>query len=44
MTLPDDTLVYPGHDYRGHTHTTVGAERAGKPGCSSTRRRSSPTP
>lgn len=29
MTLSDDTLVYPGHDYRGHTHTTVGAERAG---------------
>ena len=29
MTLPDETLVYPGHDYAGRTHTTVGAERAG---------------
>jgi sulfur dioxygenase len=27
MTLPDDTLVYPGHDYRGRSHTTIGAER-----------------
>lgn len=31
MTLPDDTLVYPGHDYGGHTHTTIGAERAANP-------------
>ncbi|MBL9014344.1 MAG: MBL fold metallo-hydrolase [Myxococcales bacterium] len=27
FTLPDDTLVYPGHDYRGRTVTTVGEER-----------------
>jgi glyoxylase-like metal-dependent hydrolase (beta-lactamase superfamily II)/rhodanese-related sulfurtransferase len=29
--LPDDTLVWPGHDYHGHTHTTIGAERIGNP-------------
>jgi glyoxylase-like metal-dependent hydrolase (beta-lactamase superfamily II) len=23
FTLPDDTLVYPGHDYRGHTVSTI---------------------
>ena len=27
FTLPDDTLVYPGHDYKGHTVTTVGEEK-----------------
>jgi sulfur dioxygenase len=31
MTLPDDTLVYPGHDYNGLTHTTIGEERAKNP-------------
>lgn len=25
--LPEDTLVYPGHDYRGLTSSTVGAEK-----------------
>ncbi len=25
--LPDDTIVYPGHDYRGHTSSTVAAEK-----------------
>ena len=27
FTLPDDTLVYPGHDYRGHTRSTIGEEK-----------------
>ncbi len=25
--LPDETLVYPGHDYHGHTVSTVGEEK-----------------
>jgi glyoxylase-like metal-dependent hydrolase (beta-lactamase superfamily II) len=24
--LPDATIVWPGHDYQGRTHTTIGAE------------------
>lgn len=31
LALPDDTLVYPGHDYRGHAMSTVGEERALNP-------------
>ncbi len=31
FTLPDDTLVYPGHDYRGHTVSTVGEEKQWNP-------------
>jgi glyoxylase-like metal-dependent hydrolase (beta-lactamase superfamily II) len=31
FTLPDDTLLYPGHDYRGRTVTTVGEEKAWNP-------------
>jgi len=27
FTLPDDTLVYPGHDYRGFTCSTIGEEK-----------------
>ncbi|OCQ97746.1 Zn-dependent hydrolase [Nostoc sp. MBR 210] len=27
FTLPDETLVYPGHDYRGHTVSTIGEEK-----------------
>ena len=27
FTLPDDTLVYPGHDYRGQTVSTIGEEK-----------------
>ncbi|MFW2390598.1 MAG: MBL fold metallo-hydrolase [Polyangiales bacterium] len=27
FTLPDDTIVWPGHDYRGMTFTTVGEEK-----------------
>jgi glyoxylase-like metal-dependent hydrolase (beta-lactamase superfamily II) len=31
FTLPPDTLVYPGHDYRGNTVSTIGRERAKNP-------------
>lgn len=31
MTLPDDTLVYPGHDYKGWTMSTIGEERRHNP-------------
>jgi sulfur dioxygenase len=31
FTLPDDTLLYPGHDYRGFTVTTVREEREHNP-------------
>nr|MCH9684671.1 MBL fold metallo-hydrolase [Deltaproteobacteria bacterium] len=31
FTLPDDTLVFPGHDYRGHTCTTIGEEKTHNP-------------
>ena len=31
MTLPDDTHVYPGHDYKGWTVSTIGEERAHNP-------------
>ncbi len=31
FTLPDDTLVYPGHDYRGHTVSTIGEEKSFNP-------------
>ena len=26
--LPDDTVVWPGHDYQGRTHSTIGHEKA----------------
>ena len=29
--LPDSTLVYPGHDYKGDTVSTIGEERATNP-------------
>lgn len=29
--LPDSTLIFPGHDYRGHTQSSVGEERHGNP-------------
>lgn len=31
FTLPDDTLVYPGHDYKGRRVSTIGEERATNP-------------
>ena len=38
FTLPDDTLVYPGHDYRGHTVSTIGEERRHNPRLAGKRR------
>ncbi len=29
FALPDDTTVWPGHDYQGRTHSTIGAEKQG---------------
>lgn len=31
FTLPDHTIVYPGHDYKGRTASTVGEEKAFNP-------------
>lgn len=31
LKLPDDTLVYPGHDYRGRNVSTIGEERRNNP-------------
>jgi glyoxylase-like metal-dependent hydrolase (beta-lactamase superfamily II) len=31
FSLPDETVVYPGHDYRGHTASTVGEEKRHNP-------------
>ena len=31
LKLPDDTLVYPGHDYKGDTVSTIAEERAHNP-------------
>ncbi len=31
LALPDDTMVYPGHDYQGNTVSTIGEERAHNP-------------
>nr|WP_028081932.1 MBL fold metallo-hydrolase [Solimonas soli] len=31
LCLPDDTFVYPAHDYRGHTVSTIAEERAHNP-------------
>ena len=29
FALPPDTIVWPGHDYQGKSHSTIAAERAG---------------
>lgn len=29
--LPDDTLLFPGHDYRGNKHSTIGHEKRHNP-------------
>jgi len=31
LTLPDDTLVYPGHDYKGWTVSTIAEEKRANP-------------
>jgi glyoxylase-like metal-dependent hydrolase (beta-lactamase superfamily II)/rhodanese-related sulfurtransferase len=31
FTLPDETLVFPAHDYRGHTQSTIGEEKCSNP-------------
>jgi glyoxylase-like metal-dependent hydrolase (beta-lactamase superfamily II) len=31
FALPDDSIVWPGHDYQGRSHSTIGAESAGNP-------------
>ena len=31
FSLPDDTLVFPAHDYRGNHHSTIGQEKASNP-------------
>jgi sulfur dioxygenase len=31
FSLPDSTRVWPGHDYRGHTESTIGEERRFNP-------------
>lgn len=31
FTLPDETVVFPGHDYNGKTHSTIGYEKKNNP-------------
>jgi len=31
FSLPEDTVIYPGHDYKGHTASTVREEKAYNP-------------
>ncbi|WP_334154716.1 MBL fold metallo-hydrolase [Tepidimonas sp.] len=31
FTLPDEAIVWPGHDYHGRTHSTIGHEKAHNP-------------
>jgi glyoxylase-like metal-dependent hydrolase (beta-lactamase superfamily II) len=38
MALPDDTLVFPAHDYKGRDKTTIGNERANNPRLAKTER------
>jgi glyoxylase-like metal-dependent hydrolase (beta-lactamase superfamily II) len=38
MALPDETLVFPAHDYKGRDSSTIGAERANNPRLAKTER------
>ncbi|HKX80310.1 MAG TPA: MBL fold metallo-hydrolase [Novosphingobium sp.] len=38
MALPDQTLVFPAHDYKGRDSTTIGDERRGNPRLAKTER------
>lgn len=31
MTFPDETVVYPAHDYKGRTQSTIGMEKSNNP-------------
>ena len=31
LSLPDETILYPGHDYEGRIHSTIGQERSDNP-------------
>lgn len=31
FTLPDDTIVYPAHDYKGRTSSSIGEEKKHNP-------------
>ena len=37
LSLPDDTQVFPGHDYRGHTMSTIAEEKKHNPRLGGTR-------
>lgn len=38
LKLPQETLVFPAHDYKGRSHSTIGAEIAGNPRLQKTER------
>jgi len=38
LRLPPETLVYPAHDYKGRSHSTIGDELAGNPRLQKTER------
>ncbi len=38
LKLPAETIVFPAHDYKGRSHTTIGAEIAGNPRLQKTER------
>lgn len=38
LTLPDDTLVFPAHDYKGRESSTIGEERRSNPRLAKTER------
>jgi sulfur dioxygenase len=38
FALPDDTVVWPGHDYRGNTSTTIGDQKRANPRLAGTSR------